>query len=193
MTSGFLRAVPGLPVEWPYSLQQLQADVLAETGGTTIISLSADLEQLKAAPFYLFPYVVESRPDSDTRTQRVELVEPVQLNGEWRQSWAAREATPAEIAQWDILFAPQPRWVEFGAALIFHPITDDFQRDYPKLFSGLSTGLGQAAQGQRATFIGLWQEGLRNGAITPQLAEGILAVAEPFSLPKDFIEALRPG
>jgi hypothetical protein len=106
----YLRAVPGQPVVWPYSLRQLQADVLIETNGATTISVAADPAVFRAAPYYLFPYTRADAPATDPRTQRAELADPVLMEGEWRQAWRIRDATTEELAQWDALNAPQPNY-----------------------------------------------------------------------------------
>jgi hypothetical protein len=193
----YLRALPGQPVQWPYSVRQLQADMLVETNGATTISIAADPAVFTAAPYYLFPYLTTDAPATDTRTQRAELADPVLVEGEWQQEWTVRDATEEELAQWDALNLPQPQWIEFGLALSGIPAVDDLlgaveaaNRPLERMLSG---GMLQAAQGDARTFLAAWGHCLSVGLITAELVATVSALASDYDLPAAFIEALNPS
>ena len=89
-----------------------------------------------------------------------------------------------------------PQWVAFASTLAGDPSVNGMiaaaQSDAPVLHLMLGVGLGQAAQGDTQTFLQAWGEGLAAGLISPELAAHVAALAEPFDLPTDFIEALSP-
>ncbi len=192
----YLRALPGQPVQWPYSLRQLQADVLVETNGATTISVAADPAVFTAAPYYLFPYLTTDAPATDPRTQRAELADPVLVEGEWQQEWTVRDATEEELAQWDALNPPQPQWVQFAGALAMHPAVNTLvataAQVAPVLHLQLGVGLGQAAKGDPTTFLAAWQGGLAGGLITPELVADLAELAPEFDLPAAFVAGLAP-
>lgn len=192
--TNYLRAIPGQSIRWPYGLQQLADDVLQETG--SFVSINAKVELFEAAPFYLFSCEILPAPEpSDPRTRRVTSAEPERgKDGIWRQGWTERDATADEIAFFDQLNAPEPQWVQFAGALAMQPSVNALvataAQAAPVLHLQLGVGLGQAAQGNPATFLAAWQAGMTTGLITPELAAEVAALAAPFSLPNDFLQGL---
>jgi hypothetical protein len=95
---------------------------------------------------------------------------------------------------WPVM--PEPEWQAFRAALRAIPAIQEVLRQLNELdrvaFLGLGVGLGQAAQGELATFSSVWGELLAAGAVPPELAEAVAAMATTYHLPADFVQALNP-
>jgi hypothetical protein len=96
---------------------------------------------------------------------------------------------------WPIM--PEPQWQAFRAALRAIPEIHDLLRlldEQDQLaFLGLGVGLGQAAQGELATFSSVWGELLAAGAVPAALAEAVAAIATAHHLPAEFVDALNPA
>ena len=133
----FIRAVPGQPIEYPYSLHQLQSAVLLETDGNTIISTLADPTAFVDAPFYLFPLVELPAPViTDPRTERLEESPPeLQADGTWQQVWSLRTATTEEIAGYDAQFVSAPDWQGAFQALVQELLPPDRYQDVAAQFN----------------------------------------------------------
>jgi hypothetical protein len=148
----FLRSVPFQPVVYPYTLQQLQADILLETDGRLIINLTADLSFFTVEPYYLFPVFLVARPlPSIPRTKVVEEATPIFVGGQWVQVWSERDATPQEVADWDISNALIPDWPGFQLASMTAPLMNqiyvDCQSSVPCISAGIPSLIIQSAQG----------------------------------------------
>jgi hypothetical protein len=104
--------------------------------------------------------------------------------GSW---WSCPRLPPA---------APQPRWVEFGAAVQSNPAINQLLgaalQQAPALGLGLGVGLGKAADGDARVFLSSWSMALALNLISPELLAAVEALAEQFDLPADFVEALGP-
>jgi hypothetical protein len=91
---------------------------------------------------------------------------------------------------------PEPQWIAFGAALGGDESVNEFYggliQRAPVLYMMVGGGLLQAAQGDPRTFLTAWGMGLQAGLVTPELAAHVQAMAGPFDLPVDFVEALVP-
>lgn len=87
---------------------------------------------------------------------------------------------------------PQPQWVQFGAAVLFHPLIRAFAAAHPVDYPALVLGFGQAAQGDSQTLMMLWPALRQAGAIGPELAETVAGLAASFDLPDEFVEMLAP-
>jgi len=89
---------------------------------------------------------------------------------------------------------PQPRWVEFGAAVQSDPAINGLLGAAltmaPALGLGLGVGLGKAEDGKPANFLSSWAMARSLDLISPELLTNVIALAEQFDLPADFIEAL---
>ena len=92
---------------------------------------------------------------------------------------------------------PQPRWQEFRAALRAIPeiqtlIATLAQAD-PMGHLAIGVGLGQAAQGDSTTFLGVWAELLASGLVPAAMAAQVQALAGGFDLPAEFLAGLNPA
>jgi hypothetical protein len=125
-------------------------------------------------------------PPHDPATQYLRRCEPYLLEGEVfdREVITRPPVKPAP---------PEPRWVEFGDAVIDHPgvaaVVDGAPR---RLAIALGVGLGQAAQGDAKTFAMAWVKALAAGLVTPELAAEVQTLAESFDLPEAFVAGLNP-
>jgi len=90
---------------------------------------------------------------------------------------------------------PEPRWVQFGAALVADPDINQFiggiAQAAPVLHLMLGVGLGQAAQGDSRTFLTAWAGALAAGLVPKELVEHLQEAAAGFDLPAEFIAELQ--
>jgi len=54
----------------------------------------------------------------------------------------------------------------------------------------LGVGLGQAAQGDPATFLAAWGQARASGLVSPELVEQVVNLAGGFDLPVEFLAGL---
>jgi hypothetical protein len=184
MMAPFLRLRPTGP-QWPYSAAQLRAD-------EPRLSVSNDPHPGELAsyaalqpPIVLITYNPTPQPEHDPALFQANEVAPVFINGNWQQAWELVELPP---------IAPQPRWVEFGAAVQADPAINTLLgaalQQAPALGLGLGVGLGKAADGDVRVFLSSWNMALALGLISPELLAAVEAMAVQFDLPADFVEAL---
>ena len=182
--TNLLRLHPAGP-QWPYSAAQLRAD-------EPRLSVSNDPHPAELAsyavlepPILLVAYSATPQPEHDPALFRAMEITPVQVNGNWQQAWELVELPPA---------APQPRWVEFGAAVQSSPAINSLLgaalQQAPALGLGLGVGLGKAADGDARVFLSSWSMARTLGLISPELLAAVQALAEQFDLPEDFVETL---
>jgi hypothetical protein len=131
------------------------------------------------------------RPDHDAETQYLEQTREIDLDaGTLTRGWLIRERPPVEP------MPPAPRWQEFRAALRGIPelqtLVATLATVDPIGHLAIGVGLGQAAQGDSATFTGVWSELLAAGLVTPELAAAVAALATSHDLPEAFVGALNP-
>jgi hypothetical protein len=131
--------------------------------------------------------VVQEQPEYDAATERLVPLPP-EIDvpaGTVTRGWAVE---PIER---------QPQWQAFRATLRAMPEIQEVLRQLNELdrvaFLGLGVGLGQAAQGELATFNGVWSELLAVGAVPAALAESVATLAIAHHLPTDFVQALNPA
>lgn len=90
---------------------------------------------------------------------------------------------------------PEPRWQEFGGAVMsdinINNMLTQALAVKPGLYGGLVVGLGQAAQGDPRTFVTAWSQSIASGLVSAELATSIAEMASNFDLPEDFIQLLR--
>ncbi len=187
--------MPGLPLEYPYSLEKLQVDVLSESGGKTIISTKVDPFLFRQSPFYTFPLVIDPQPEFDPAVEVALLEEPVQEEQGYVQRWTVREKTLAEIQLYLETNPPTPKWVGFGVALNIESVNDLIRTlgvVAPTLQLMLGVGLGDAAKGDPKTFIGAWTACFRAGLLSQEVIDEVTILAANFDLPVDFIDTLNP-
>lgn len=199
----YLRAVPNQPIQFPYTLSQLQADILEETSGATTVNLGVDPLLLAEEPFYFFPYSITTPPEVNARTERLEPNPPTLTPNGWEQTWTIREATPEELELFDRLNAPPAEWIGFQEALSTSATTNALlaaclspqavSLGGPTLFGGLVAGLSQVATGgASSTFLTAWRGAMMAGLVTQEVAEEVFNLAQPFNLPEDFVLFLLP-
>jgi len=171
--------------QWPYSAVQLRAD-------EPRLSVSNDPHPAELAsyaalepPILLIAYTPTPPPEHDPSLSRAVEIDPVLVDGAWQQAWELVELPPA---------APQPRWVEFGAAVQGSPAINQLLgaalQQAPALGLGLGVGLGKAADGDARVFLSSWSMARTLGLVSAELLAAVQALAEQFDLPEDFVEAL---
>lgn len=91
---------------------------------------------------------------------------------------------------------PDPQWVAFGGAvqssIAINQLLGAALQQAPALGLGLGVGLGKAADGDARVFLSSWAIANALGLISPGLLSEVMALAEQFSLPPDFLAALQP-
>jgi hypothetical protein len=137
-----------------------------------------------------------ARPSTDPRTQRVEgpSAEPDGA-GSYRELWTWREATPAEIAEWDDLNPPEPEWLAFSGELGMMPQIVNLLRIVfqvnPAFFSQLTIGLSDAAKGDSRLFLGAWSQAIQNQLVNQELIDIVANLAIKYHLPTSFVDGLK--
>jgi hypothetical protein len=171
--------------QWPYSASQLRADEprLSVSNNPHPAEL-ASYAQLEP-PILLIAYNTTPQPEHDPTLFQASEIDPVLVNGTWQQAWELVELPP---------LLPQPRWVEFGAAVQASPAINTLLgaalQQAPALGLGLGVGLGKAADGDARVFLSSWSMARTLNLISPELLAAVQALAEQFDLPADFVEAL---
>lgn len=129
----------------------------------------------------------------DPATHQLVATDPYLLNGEvWDR--VSVELAPVE---------PEPNWIGFQAAISTAPgvgallatclSPEVASMGGAQIYGGMVVGLGQIATGGSvATFLTAWDIAQALGMVGPHLITEMLALAEPFNLPTEFIEALNP-
>jgi hypothetical protein len=171
--------------QWPYSAAHLRRD-------EPRLSVSNDPHPAELAsyaalepPILLITYTPTPQPQHDPALFRAVEITPVLTDAAWQQAWELVELPPA---------APQPRWVEFGAAVQSDPAINQLLgaalQQAPALGLGLGVGLGKAADGDARVFLSSWSMARALNLISAELLAGVEALAEQFDLPDDFVVAL---
>jgi hypothetical protein len=179
-----LRLHPTGP-QWPYSAAQLRAD-------EPRLSVSNDPHPGELAsyaalepPILLIIYAPTPQPEHDPALFRAVEIDPVLINGIWQQAWKLVALPPV---------TPQPRWIEFGAAVqsdeAINQLIGTAFAIKPALGLGLGVGLGKAEDGRPANFLSSWAIARYLDLISPELLAAVQALAGQFDLPADFVEAL---
>lgn len=78
-------------VKYPYSIYQMMQD-------NPNVSFSTPVPDDIAAGFNVFPVTDTPQPQINPMTQNIALVNPVQQDGVWVQTWSVTEATPEQQA-----------------------------------------------------------------------------------------------
>jgi hypothetical protein len=119
----FIRAVPDQEVVYPYSLQQLQADMMMESGGNTVINVFADPLAFEQEPFYTFQVYPTTPPQVDLNTET--LTKSFRFDEDaqrWVQVWTVLPLSEEEIATREQANLPSPDWVGFYNAILISNI-----------------------------------------------------------------------
>jgi len=135
--------------------------------------------------------ILPERPSYDAETQYLEQTREIDLEAfTLTRGWLIVERPPVEPEP------PEPRWVEFGTALVADPGVNQMigtaAATAPVLHLMLGVGLGQAAQGDPKTFLAAWTAAMGVGLASPDLAAHVAALATTYDLPAEFVAALNP-
>ena len=130
----------------------------------------------------------EPQPDYDPAVYGLQPTQDVDLDAlVLRRGWELVELPPAVVA-------PVPRWVQFAQALAVEPAVNGLvatcATSAPVLHLMLGVGLGQAAQGDPATFLAAWGQAVTAGLASAELAAQMQSLAAGFDLPSEFVEGL---
>ena len=94
---------------------------------------------------------------------------------------------------------PDPQWVAFGGAMqasaaIKQLLSTALQQQELPLALGLAVGLYGASDGKPESFLHSWAMASSiEGLITPELAAEVMALAQQFNIPAEFVAALQQG
>ena len=174
------------PTRWPYSLQQLRED---EPGR----SFSAAPRAHELAYFQVFAVQPQPQPAFDPDLQKVVEVMPVLVAGQWQQQWEVVALTEEEQQERYRATHP-PRWVEFAEAVTSNPAIAELYENAPRVLAhSITGGLLQAVNQQDPrTFAAAWNKARAALLVPPPLEQAILALAEAYDLPEEFVAALGP-
>jgi hypothetical protein len=138
-------------------------------------------------PILLISYALTPQPEHNPALFQAIEITPVLTDGTWQQAWELVALPPSP---------PQPRWVEFGAAVQSDDaINQLIGRAFaikPALGLGLGVGLGKAEDGMTANFLSSWAIAYNLDLISAELLAGVVTLAEQCDLPADFVAALSP-
>jgi hypothetical protein len=87
------------------------------------------------------------------------------------------------------------RWVEFGGAVqasqLVNGLLGAALQQLPALGLGLGVGLGKAADGDARVFLSSWAIARGRNLISAELLSEVVALAQQFGLPEEFVSALQ--
>jgi hypothetical protein len=171
---------------WPYSLGQLRADEPTK-------SFSSNPSDRELAVFGVFRVAAQAQPEIDPAAEKVIEAAPALEDGTWRQQWEIVELNDAEREAYYRATHP-PRWQSFGAAVWgmaeVNQLLATALQGAPALAMALPVGLGQAAQGDQATFMHAWQSARAAGLVADELVAGLQMLATTHDLPASFVAGL---
>lgn len=153
------------PIRWPYSLGQLRADEPSR-------SFSPAPSDRELAVYNCYRVMTQPQPEYDSAAEKAVEVQPVEQGGQWLQQWQVVPLTPAEA---EAYFRQQnpPQWQAFGPAVWsmaeVNALLAAALQGAPALAMALPVGLGQAAQGDQATFMHAWQAARSAGLVADEL------------------------
>jgi hypothetical protein len=181
-----LRIVDGQLV-WPYSISRLRADEPS-------VSIWNNPGDVFLAQYGMFHPEATTAPEIDPAAEKVQQVEPIEQDGEWRQQWAVVALSEAEAADYYRATHP-PRWLEFGAVVMALPaikalLNGGIAAGETPLALGLAVGLGKAADGDSRVFMNTWHQACAAGLIPPELITNMQMLATAHDLPAEFIAGL---
>ena len=171
---------------WPYSLGQLRADEPTK-------SFSSSPSDWELSVFGVFRVQATAQPETDPAVERVVEGQPVLVDGQWQQQWEIVELSDAEKDAYYRATHP-PQWQVFGAAVWsmaeVNQLLATALQGAPALAMALPVGLGQAAQGDQATFMHAWQAARGAGLVADELVAGLQMLATQHYLPASFVAGL---
>jgi hypothetical protein len=171
---------------WPYSLGQLRADEPTK-------SFSSNPSDRELAVFGVFRVLPQAQPEIDPANQKVVETQPALEDGTWKQQWEIVELSDSEKEAYYRATHP-PRWQSFGAAVWSMAEVNELLatalQGAPALAMALPVGLGQAAQGDQATFMHAWQSARAAGLVADELVAGLQMLAVQHDIPAAFVAGL---
>ena len=171
---------------WPYSLGQLRSDEPSR-------SFSSSPSDAELAEYGVFRVQPTAQPSYDPAEAKVIEVHPVGAGGIWQQAWELLELSDAEKEAYYRATHP-PRWQAFGSAVWslseVNALLATALQSAPALAMALPVGLGQAAQGDQATFVTAWQAARAAGLVADSLVQALQMLATQYDLPAAFVAAL---
>lgn len=171
-------------LEYPRSLWQLRQE-------NPNVSFPTDPSDEDLAPFDHACVQPSPQPEHSPRTERLEEGVPAQQDGTWHQTWTVREATEAELADYNRAHAPAPEWREFAIALILLPETSEFISSLPAAPArALEVALAQVASGAGAE---LFSQLLQQLPLPSELGAAIGQLAGEHHLPAELFTAAEPA
>ena len=180
-----LRIVDG-QIVWPYSFSRLKIDEPTR-------SFSRNPRDAELAPFGMVYPQATPRPEIDPAVERVVEAQPVEADGQWVQQWEVVALSDAEKEAYYRATHP-PQWQSFGAAVWsmaeVNALLAAALQGAPALAMALPVGLGQAAQGDQATFMHAWQAARGAGLVADELVAGLQMLATQHDLPAAFVAGL---
>jgi hypothetical protein len=185
----YVHAIDNTIVKYPESWDSLRA---ANPNVSFPLNPTAD----DLAPFDRFIPLPTPRPAvDDPRTQRVDRIDPVLIDGSWTEAWAVRDATAAEIEAYDLANAPAPDWAGFKTQVIAsQSINAAFLAAMPIAPIAtlmLPASLNLVAQGVADDFITAWSELLAKDAVPEPVLQDAVALAVASNLPAGFVDQLQ--
>jgi hypothetical protein len=187
MADLLLRLRPDGP-QWPYSVAQFRAD-------EPQLSISNDPHPGELAsyatlepPILIYQVQPAAQPEHDPATHRAQEITPVEIDGQWQQSWELIELPPAP---------PTPDWAAFRSGLltsadVAQAMTTARAAGAEPAATNLPMALKDAQAGQIAEFAACWGLVVAAGGASPEALAALVAAAEACNLPADFVAALSP-
>ena len=171
---------------WPYSLGQLRSDEPTK-------SFSSSPSDAELAVFGVFRVEPTAQPSYNPAAEKVVEAHPIGADGVWQQAWEVVALTPEEAEAYYRATHP-PRWQAFGAAVWslagVNQLLATALTAAPALAMALPVGLGQAAQGDQATFVNAWQAARSAGLVADELVAALQSLGAAHDLPAEFVSAL---
>jgi hypothetical protein len=183
----YIHATGNTIIKYPFSRAEL-------TAAYPNVSFAANPTPEDLAPFDVHPVAATPRP-VDTRTERAIEGDPMLTADGWQQVYSLRDATPDEIAAYDVLNASPPDWDGFKFSLLSNQeINAGLIASIsiaPAATIGIVPSLINAESGKYGDFRAAWLTLRRCGALTKESADLVTALASECNLPDDFIRLLR--
>lgn len=137
---------------------------------------------------------VRSDLPHDTETEYLDRVVPYLLDGEVFDRVAVTRKQPPPIPNWIGYQGAISTSPGVGALLATCLSPEVAPIGGAQIYGGLVVGLGQIATGGSvSTFLTAWNIAQSAGLVSPEVTAEMLALAEPFNLPAEFLEALNPS
>ena len=132
------------------------------------------------------------QPNYDQHTERIEegIPEP-DAEGIYRQQWVIRDATPGEIADYDLANLPQPDWDTFKQSALkltsLNTLIGGLATTMPIIAYSLLATLLDAETNNYNNFENIWTSIETITTIPAQLITELATLAETCHLPQQFI------